>query len=203
MNKHDFLNALAPRLLFVAALSLAANSSQSAPIQWSMADGGNDHWYEAFSVEGGITWTDAKAAAEAIGPGWHLVTITSAEENDFVFSLVSGQPQYWYCCTGPHASGPWLGAQRISVGGPFAWITGEPFVYTNWAQLEPAGNGDNIAFFGPGNTQTSTWNDIGPNRLDVISYVAEFSTVPVPTAAWLFSSGLLGLISIARHRKRA
>ncbi len=151
----------------------------SGPVQWKIADGGNDHWYEVFAVPDSINWTDAKAAAEAIGSDSHLATITSAEENEFIFSLVSGQSQYWFCCTGGNANGPWLGAERASTSGSFGWITGEDFVYTNWAPSEPFGNGDNIALFGPGNTQTSAWNDIGPNRPDVISYVVE-SVAPVP-----------------------
>ena len=61
----------------------------SGPVQWKIADGGNDHWYEVFAVPDSINWTDAKAAAEAIGSDSHLATITSAEENEFIFSLVS------------------------------------------------------------------------------------------------------------------
>lgn len=36
-----------------------------------------------------------------------------------------------------------------------------------------------------------------------VGFVATTSTVPVPTAAWLFGSGLLGLIGIARRKKAA
>jgi len=38
---------------------------------------------------------------------------------------------------------------------------------------------------------------LGPN----FAYLDEFSVVPVPAAMWLFGSGLLGLIGIARRKK--
>jgi len=39
-------------------------------------------------------------------------------------------------------------------------------------------------------------------NLDNITYT-NLTTVPIPAAAWLFGSGLLGLIGIARHKKFA
>ena len=40
-------------------------------------------------------------------------------------------------------------------------------------------------------------------RPDDINTFAKFSPVPVPAAVWLFGSGLLGLISIAKRKKTA
>jgi hypothetical protein len=36
-----------------------------------------------------------------------------------------------------------------------------------------------------------------------VSYVGQVSAVPVPAAVWLFGSGLVGLVSIARRRNQA
>jgi hypothetical protein len=51
------------RCLIVGVLVLGSvllNSTvAAAAVQWS----GNGHWYEAFVVPGGITWTDARDAA--------------------------------------------------------------------------------------------------------------------------------------------
>jgi len=33
--------------------------------------------------------------------------------------------------------------------------------------------------------------------------IADLSAVPVPAAVWLFGSGLLGLVGVARRRKTA
>jgi hypothetical protein len=41
------------------------------------------------------------------------------------------------------------------------------------------------------------WNFDGTN----LTYGAAVSTVPVPAAAWLFGSGLIGLVGVARRRK--
>jgi hypothetical protein len=39
------------------------------------------------------------------------------------------------------------------------------------------------------------------NNCDGIFVKANISTIPIPTAIWLFSSGLLGLIGVARRKK--
>lgn len=49
----------------------------------------NGHYYMA--VSGSFTWTEADTAAKAVGG--HLATITSAEENEFAYSLCNGN--YW------------------------------------------------------------------------------------------------------------
>ena len=49
----------------------------------------NGHYYMA--VDGTFTWIEADTAAKAIGG--HLATITSAEENAFIYGLCNGN--YW------------------------------------------------------------------------------------------------------------
>jgi cysteine-rich repeat protein len=55
--------------------------------------------------------------------GW-LATIDSAEEQAFVASLVSDRT--------------WIGANDKTVEGDFAWDSGEPWGYQNWATGEPS-----------------------------------------------------------------
>lgn len=43
----------------------------------------------------------------------------------------------------------------------------------------------------------------GVNCIADTSYVAAYGVVPVPAALWLFTSGLLGLMGIARRRRAA
>lgn len=161
-------------LLFVLFATLGETGVMAAPVQWRVEDGGNGHWYEAIAVPAGITWTAANAAAEARGGGWHLATITSAAENAFVYSLVRGKPIFWRCCLSGNSGGPWLGGIWVGPGvGNYRWITGEPFVYTNWGRLEPFGNGKRIALFGYQAPEGPYWNDIGPDRTDVVSYMIE------------------------------
>ena len=105
--------------------------SFAAPTQWSSAAGGNDHWYEAIYVPGGITWTDSNAAATSMGSGWHLASVTSAAENKFIFSLFGSDPLFSNCCLGPNASnGPWLGGfSSTNASNDWQWVTGEAFSY--------------------------------------------------------------------------
>lgn len=81
----------------------------------------NNHRYEL--VDQGMTWPEAKAYAEA--QGGYLAVITSAEEQAFVQSLIAKGEKNQY----------WLGGYRN--GSTFAWVTGEPFSYTNWDSGEP------------------------------------------------------------------
>ncbi len=63
-----------------------------------------------------MRWGDARKFCEELGG--HLVTITSAEENDFVTSLFRGA--CWF----------WMGLV-VGEKGP-EWVTGEPFAYKNF-----------------------------------------------------------------------
>ncbi len=80
----------------------------------------NGHYY--LFIETVATWEDAKIACEEMGG--HLVTIQDANENEFVRELI-GQNYIW------------LGGNDFVTEGSFVWITGEEFVYTNWAPGEP------------------------------------------------------------------
>lgn len=146
--------------------------------------GGN--LYQAVA-DPGITWSDARTAAAAMkrrGCVGHLATITSQEENDFIAG------------TFPEAvaGGYWLGGFQPpgseEPGGGWEWITGEPFIFTNWADGEPNdARGDENAlhffppFFGGGTRAPGTWNDqnednsanLGPEgAFDIGGYVVEF-----------------------------
>ena len=108
-----------------------AGSSSSALCEWLIADGGNGHFYEAVAVPNVITWAEAGEAATAAGG--YLVTITSQAENDFVFDLIN-DPAYWnpsYNLRGPCIGG-FQPAHSPDPDGNWQWVTGEPFVYSNW-----------------------------------------------------------------------
>jgi hypothetical protein len=131
-------------------------------VQWP----GNGHWYKAVA-HSGINWADAEAAAESVGG--HLVTLTSAEENDFVFSLIDS-PEYWRVDAYNSNIGPWTGglqpAGSPEPGGNWQWVTGEPFSFTAWANNQPDnfGSGDENRidyFYNPAPTRKALWNDVG------------------------------------------
>ena len=118
----------------------------------------NGHSY--YRSTSSMTWTNARAACDNMGG--HLVTITSAAENTFVFNT-------W-------PSG-WIGFTDEVTEGQWRWVTGETVTYTNWNGGEPnnAGNEDYAQFVSGGR-----WNDL-PNTS--LPYVLEFEYI-VTTTAW-------------------
>ncbi len=143
----------------------------------------NGHYYQVVSVPSGIIWPDAKAAAEV--RGGYLATITSAEENSFVFNLTNA-PEFWGPGGSPSSSfGPWLGGFRASgaarpIDG-WQWVTGETWGYTNWHVGQPdraSGTEDKLHFWvGTANQRGSNWNDIVPDNRPV-AYVIEWDSNP-------------------------
>ena len=111
--------------------------------QWLEADGGNGHWYlyQQDTAVGSVCWSEALVRSRSVGGD--LVSLTSAEEEDFVRLMND--------CS----NAPWIGYQ----GGGLPWSDGEPVGYTNWLSGQPSGDG-------PYATMTCApsdegWNDIG------------------------------------------
>ena len=158
--------ALAQALLLITALlaGLGCDSQddEALPegvVRWDS----NGHLYHAVLVPEGVSWTEAHTVADAMGDGWHLATITSAEENAFVYGLVSGDSAFWNCCLSNNSAGPWIGGLKMGDGS-YGWVTGEPFSYTNWGPREPFGNGDRIGLFGYQTFMGPHWNDVPADR---------------------------------------
>lgn len=113
----------------------------------------NGHSY--YRSTGSAYWSVAKQ--NCINMGGHLVTVTSAAENSFIFGL-------W-------PSG-WIGLTDEVNEGVWRWVTGETYSYTSWNPGEPnnAGNEDYVQFVGGGK-----WNDL-PNHIS-LPYVIEFEYI--------------------------
>src|SRR5512140_1650056 len=122
-------------LLIACLMSAFSGIRASAEwVQWSPASGGNGHFYMAVQIPNGIDWYTAES--QAVSLGGHLATITSAAENDFVFSMIATDTRFWVT-VGSGTRGPWLGGYQIpgsqEPAAGWAWVTGEPFSYQNWA----------------------------------------------------------------------
>lgn len=119
----------------------------------------NGHAYELFDES--MSWTAAEAFCE--GRGGHLVTITSAEENDAMVSLMQqGSKGYYY-----------IGYSDIKQTGDWKWITGEASGYANWDPEKPEpsqGEGQYYAMIvsveNPPRKQTGEWADIPDKNTD-------------------------------------
>ena len=101
------------------------------------------HMYAAFDTP--KHWVDAYQVCEELGG--HLVTITSAEEQETVASLANKQSnntEIWYL----------LGAIKMSSG--WHWVTGESFTYKHSGNLNYAGQDQfNIVL----NAKNGEWHD--------------------------------------------
>ncbi|MBN2864365.1 MAG: C-type lectin domain-containing protein [Bacteroidales bacterium] len=116
------------------------NDCPGDAVKWT-----NGHCYEAV-LAAGLSWHEAKAACEQ--RGGYLATITSEQENTFVFNLVKSNNDFWYLDYLGNGLGPWLGGFQPDGSqepdGGWEWITSEPFSYTNWETGQP----DNATQFG-------------------------------------------------------
>ena len=107
----------------IASTTAACGEGDSKGTVWN----GNGHTYSINRSKG--TWEAAQASAAA--SGGHLVTITSADEEQFIVStFLTGDDQLAVF---------WMGCSDKAVEDTFVWVTGEPFSYTNWKSGEPNG----------------------------------------------------------------
>ncbi|MBN2315937.1 MAG: hypothetical protein JXM79_18570 [Sedimentisphaerales bacterium] len=180
-------------ILISSIIVIWSYTANADPIQWSISDGGNGHFYELIVAEDSIPWTEARNRAFSVNG--YLATITSEAENVFVYSLVPH----------PMIYGPYLGGFQPEGSpepdGNWQWVTGEPFVYTNWHIDNPSdsrGEEDYLHFSWDSGGE---WNDIS---LDygigdyIVEYNCDPTIIPTPSA---FLLGTLGL-SVAGWKLR-
>ena len=148
-------------------------------------NGVNGHFYRPIST--GATYTNARAASLLTtfkGQTGYLVTITSADEDAFIFNNVP-QGNIWFALTDEVSEARWTidaGPEKgtlikINNGQTNGNIPGQ---YNNWAGGEPnnSGNEDYAVTKWGGGTQ---WNDL-PNNFSC-AYVIEYGTWSNPDNA--------------------
>jgi len=182
-------------------ICVGVSSALAAPIQWPASLGGNNHYYE-FVLMPEIRWSDAKVAAEArTFNGFHgyLATDTSAGETNFLAS-------HWPERGGGDQNG-WLGGWQDLLApnysepaGGWKWVTGEPWVYTNWYLDQPDNSGGREVYI----RSNADWhgddftdNNINPSVQYISGYFVEY-TVPEPAAMILAS--IAALMMMGRRR---
>lgn len=150
----------------------------AAPVCWNE----NGHCYERID-EPFLSWFESRDMAKSMsyhGIAGHLATITSQEENEFITnSFRSSVPILL------DAAHFWLGAFQPAGSpepeGNWQWITGEPFIYTNWNAGEPNNVGSNdknaLEIYLYQAFRLGSWNDDLPR---INNYVAGF-IVEYPT----------------------
>lgn len=197
-------NIINPIALATLGVALCNQQASGSAVQWTVASGGNGHWYQAVPLSDGLSWQ--AAAAKAHSQGGYLVDILSASENSFVAALIDS-PIYWSLVSNSQfvlADGPWIGAYQVDnsvePNANFVWeSTGNPLSYTNWNPGEPndfQGEEDHVKFFTGGSTSRSDlWND--SNGQNVSSYVVEYDVDPNPRTSVPDSGSSLTLMGLA------
>lgn len=131
-------------VLLVLGCVGVAFSAQAQEVQHPVS--GHYYRYLPFTISADI-W--GALQADAVGLGGNLVTIRSAEENQWIVDtfapLTSDGSVY-------------IGFNDIAMEGTFEWVSGEPVPYTNWNGGEPndSGGEDVAELF----MTTGLWNDI-------------------------------------------
>ncbi len=108
----------------------------------------NDHYYYVYDVDTITDWNMAQEYCES--QGGYLATITSAEEDAFLYSYI----------TGAGYSSVMFGLTDQEQADDWHWITGEEFSYQNWRSGEPNHQGgyEHYGMYYGRNTD-GTWND--------------------------------------------
>ncbi len=167
------------------ACLLLCGATVAEPVEWSVCDGGNGHWYDyvpAFE----IPWDTAQAVAEA--NGGYLATLTSAAENDIVTEVMDI----------PGTDGAWLGGYQPNPGDlpadGWEWVTGEAWSYTNWDPDEPNDFGGSewlLEVWGSqGDGPVGSWNDADDTAGHIRGYVIEYDSVPGHTYEFVQAVGI-------------
>lgn len=148
---------------------------------------GDTHYYQVVYVENGnVNWYQAAHLAE--DAGGYLASITSEQENSFIFDQVNDMKYFWVfpayiegLSKANHyeiSIGPFLGGYQpegsAEPAGGWTWLSGETMEYTNWAvNLD-----DGVTDKDPrNNTQP---NDSGDNSNQRVMGFGEMN-LPVPT----------------------
>lgn len=161
---------------------------EKLPVESFTNDQGDTHYYQVvYLPQGNLNWFQAAYLAD--DAGGYLASITSPEENAFIFNMVNDMKYFWkfpkYVEGKSRANhyeitiGPFLGGYQPEgsqePAGGWSWLSGETWNYSNWAKnlddgvidLDPrpndqpndSGNGQRIMGFGEMNLPVPTWGD--------------------------------------------
>lgn len=174
------LNNINPAINIDTSTIIAAPSTKAVGLIY------NGHGYQLFE-KGGYTWTMAKAYCDSIGG--HLVSITDANEQDFIKRLINYGVQKQY----------WIGLYREQDNNVLTWVTGEPYSYSSsWGNLDKTHRKDgeyenycqiyrlpNPAVPGSG---LGTWNDMYYDNtypgeenyfnINNVGFICEWDSIP-------------------------
>ena len=141
-----FLKRLVESTLIASSLLLMSGAYADSTV---VVNPSNGHRYQRIDTPMG--WHEAQANCEAMNA--HLVTISSAEENSFVYETFDdGDQQHTW----------WIGATDEGNEGTWRWVTGEPWNFEFWYPGEPNNTGgvEHHAEMAEWRPIAGAWNDV-------------------------------------------
>lgn len=128
----------------------------------------NGHYYKLYDFN--MPWEEAEDYCESVGG--YLATITSPEENQFLYDYIIslGYESAYFGLTDKENEDVWQ------------WVTGEDYIYSNWHSGEPNNERENedygMFYY---KYRDGTWNDGGFNTVnagvDSTAYICEWNSV--------------------------
>lgn len=174
-------------LWLLAVLVVAGCSGDDDPVAPKSPRAGvilnpaNGHYYEP--IEEQVNWLTARdlaAAATYEGLDGHLATITSADENAFVYENLGKDVQRY-----------WLGARQVEAApgysepaGGWTWVTREPFAFTAWLDGEPNNANTSEHYLAYRWGDTAEWNDVPLNWDVSAGYIIEYDSGEYSLNGW-------------------
>jgi len=186
-------------LLIFGATALTILLTDSPARAFPIFNPFNFHYYEA--IPGSYDWHEAQTLAQSMtlfGTSGHLATLTSVDENNWVWDHLNQPTRYL------------LGATDEQTEGDWQWVTGEQWNDTHWNTGEPNDGFGNYPEDALSFWDNSRWNDLpilGDYWQNGIPYVYGFvmewdfnSNIPEPSTAMLMGIGFVGL-GVIRTKK--
>lgn len=160
---------------------------KQAPTPFTNTNGDTHYYQLVYLPDGNLNWFQAAYLADS--GGGYLASITSEQENDFIFAMVNDMKYFWKFPAYEEGKsqhnhyeitiGPFLGGYQpegsAEPAGGWSWLSGEPWTYSNWAknlndgvidkdprpndQPNDSGNGQRVMGFGEMNLPVPTWGD--------------------------------------------
>ena len=161
---------------------------------------GHDYILVTYPNYSGLSWEAANSDVKTrLGDNYHLATITSQGEQDFIESLMVSGWEFWI--------GGYQSASETDPGANWQWVNGEGTfwdngptgMYTNWDSNEPndtygVGAEQHLGIWASG-----VWNDEG-HLGNITGYIAESTPVPEPATIYLVGTALFGMFAFSRKK---
>ena len=156
-------------------------------------------------ADGLMNWVDANAWAAGLSvagvDGWR---VADTLQPDTSCSAQSGGESLGYNCTGSEMGNLFYNVLGNSAGslsntGPFSNV----LTFDYWTAPEFASFPSTIAWYFSMNDGVQNYSVKSNGKFVWAVQSGDVSAVPVPAAVWLYGSGLIGLVGLARRKRQA